>query len=101
MPVLLAPYDAATGSVEIVVNKVGKGLRLREQRQEQRQVVLDARNVEMRRRATEEADVMLRCPVTDKFFPTGVVGYPGGFNSLTMADMTTNCPSLRSDAPLR
>jgi hypothetical protein len=70
---------------------MGKGKRLKEQRQQ----VRASRAEQMRRASSEPANVIVRCPFTDKFFPTGVAIDPRSFDSATFENNTTQCPHCR------
>ncbi|QRQ79096.1 hypothetical protein [Glutamicibacter protophormiae] len=42
--------------------------------------------------STEVFDVVVRCPETDNFFPTGVACDAGSFNSGSFENNRTQCP---------
>lgn len=67
---------------------MGKGKRLREakrlkQAEQQEQI---------RKASVDVANVVVRCPKTDRFFPTGVATDPRSFESGTFSDNSTQCP---------
>lgn len=67
---------------------MGKGKRIKEQRQ----AAAAARQEAIRIAATSPAKVIVRCPNTDKFFPTGVEIDPQSFDTATFSDNTSKCP---------
>lgn len=68
---------------------MGKGKRLKKLRQ----IAEDAREAIRQRARTAAASVMVRCPATDKFFPTGVASTPASFNASTFENnVTAPCP---------
>jgi hypothetical protein len=58
----------------------------------QRRTAEDAREAARQHARTAVAPVVVRCPTTDEFFPTGVAADPASFNSATFENNTSQCP---------
>lgn len=66
-----------------------KGNRIRKQRQQ----VKEARQEAINTAATAHARVIVKCPTTDRFFPSEIVTNPASFNVSSFADnRTAECP---------
>jgi hypothetical protein len=58
----------------------------------QRRAAEAAREVARQQARTAVASVVVRCPTTDKFFPTGVASDPASFSTATFENNATRCP---------
>jgi hypothetical protein len=67
---------------------VGKGNRVREVRAAE----AVARQEAIHRAGIEPAAVMIRCPVKDEFFSSGIMINPGSFIMSTFKNNTSTCP---------
>lgn len=63
---------------------MGKGARLRAKKKE-------TMEAQIHKAATAVAQVIVRCPETDKFFPTGVACDPSSFSTATFENNSSQC----------
>ncbi|MFH5879744.1 hypothetical protein [Arthrobacter sp. NA-172] len=64
---------------------MGKGQRIKAERRSKREA-------QIRKRATEAAQILMECPVAGKFFPTGIYADPVSFNGGTFNNVNAPCP---------
>lgn len=58
----------------------------------QRRVAAVEREAVRERARTDSAQIVVRCPATDKFFPTGVSTDPASFLAVEFENNSTPCP---------